>query len=68
MITLKKTSAFIRDRIRQKRKLSKIWQRTRHPEDKTNLIEQQTSSREFYRFPVESDQKIDQLKLYISHL
>jgi len=32
MITLDK-----RDKIRQKRKLRRIWQRTRHPEDKNKL-------------------------------
>jgi len=37
IITLKKTPAFIRDKIRQKRKLRWIWQRTRHPEDKNKL-------------------------------
>jgi len=37
MITLKKTPAFIRDKIRQKLKLRRIWQRTRHPEDKNKL-------------------------------
>lgn len=35
--TLNKTPAFIKDKIRQKRKIRRIWQRTRHPEDKNKL-------------------------------
>jgi len=42
MITLKKTSAFIRDKIRQKRKRRRIWQRFRHPVDKKNKLKRAT--------------------------
>jgi len=63
MITLKKTPVFIKDKIKQKRNLRRIWQRTRRPEDKNKLNRETDELKRTLR-----EDKDNRLQNYLSKL